>query len=114
MSTAPNPAWNEPLRSEFADDPEMKELVEMFLDDLPDRVASVQSAWRERHLDDLRRLAHQLKGASPGYGFPAIGSAAALLERELNSLAGDPGDRELQTITQRVDELIRLCARATR
>lgn len=114
MSTAPNPAGNEPLRSEFADDPDLKELVEMFLEDLPERVASVRSAWQEGHLDDLRRLAHQLKGASPGYGFPAIGSAAALLERELNSLTGDPGERELHTITQRVSELIQLCTRAIR
>jgi len=96
-----------PLLSEFVDDAEMMELVEMYVSELSDRVASLQRMWEEDSFADLRGLAHQLKGASGGYGFPIITEAAATLEQQLKQGCEDKG-----TLQDSFDQLIVLCKRA--
>lgn len=101
-----------PLISEFADEPEMRELVELFTSELPDRVRSIQDAWSTREITALRRLVHQLRGASAGYGFPTIGRAAGAVEDRLRELSGsdEPG---WQNLRRQVDQLIDLCRSAS-
>lgn len=98
----------EPLLSEFASDPDMQELVAMFVDDLPERVSALERAieQEEAGLEDLIRLAHQLKGAAGGYGFMPITDAA----REVESLARAGG--EVDALRVEVDQLVDLCRRA--
>lgn len=103
MSTPRNP-----LVSEFANDPDMVELVEMFVSEIPDRVESLRTCWNDRDIESLTRLAHQLKGASAGYGFSPIGVAAGDLEQALKSET----DENIQEVTKQLDELIELCNRA--
>lgn len=103
MSTPQNP-----LVSEFANDPDMVELVEMFVSEIPDRVELLRTAWDERDIESLARLAHQLKGASAGYGFSPIGLAAGDLEQSLKSDI----EENLQEVTKQLDELVDLCNRA--
>lgn len=79
----------EPIRSEFADDPEMAELIAAFVDGLAVRLAELKRLWREKRLDEVRQIAHQLKGAAGGYGYPTLGHAAAKLE----ALLADARDR---------------------
>ena len=52
-----------PILSEFASDPDMTELVDIFVGELPERVRAIESARSERNYDIIARLAHQLKGA---------------------------------------------------
>jgi len=99
----------EPLRSRFAGDAEMVELVQEFVQELPRRVESLQGLLRASHFDELRRAAHQLKGAAGGYGFPAISDSAGNVERLLHSGVGQAQIADLQS---RVDELANLCGRA--
>jgi HPt (histidine-containing phosphotransfer) domain-containing protein len=99
------PQGNPPIRSEFAEDPDMVELIEYFVSELPERSSAITACWREQRFDDLRRLAHQLKGASGGYGFPDLGDAAAQLERHLDMQA------EADNLQRDVDELLTLCGR---
>lgn len=101
-----------PLISEFADEPEMRELVQLFTSELPDRVRVIQDAWSTREITSLRRAVHQLKGASAGYGFPTIGQAAGAIEDRLRGLAAsdEPG---WQTLRRQVDQLITLCRSAS-
>lgn len=109
--TKPNPDIPlSPLRSEFANDPEMVELVEAFLAELPQRVASVERAFRAGQADELKRLSHQLRGAAGGYGFPTVGDAAAVVEVGLRN-ASDPS-AALRGMTTQVQELLDLCYRA--
>ncbi|MGB7159386.1 MAG: Hpt domain-containing protein [Tepidisphaeraceae bacterium] len=61
--------------------PGMAKLVVTFVSKLGERCDSIRSAADARDYDALKRLAHQLKGAAGGYGFPAIGDAAAAIER---------------------------------
>jgi signal transduction histidine kinase/CheY-like chemotaxis protein/HPt (histidine-containing phosphotransfer) domain-containing protein len=89
----------EPLASDFADDPDMIDVIRRFVTTLPERVAAMQAAEGAA----LQRLAHQLKGAAGGYGFPAITDAAARLEKAL--VEGTPSREPLA-------ELVALCARA--
>lgn len=96
-----------PLQSEFADDPDMREIVEFFVNDLDARMDSIREAFSRDDRARLKTLAHQLKGAAGGYGFPTIGTAAGAVEREL---LGNQAD--LASLQDKVEELIRLCRSA--
>lgn len=100
-----------PLKSEFAGDPDMVELLEMFLTELPQRIAAIDDAARAGRLSDLQRLAHQLKGASAGYGFPSIGEAAAKVEAGLKLPQPSP-ELTLAAVERSITELLTLCRRA--
>jgi HPt (histidine-containing phosphotransfer) domain-containing protein len=100
------------LVSEFASDPEMRELVEIFVSELPDRVARLTDTWEQTQLEEVKRLAHQLKGASAGYGFPTIGEAAGRLEDGLRATSGGANQINLKNLQRDLDELIDLCNRA--
>lgn len=102
-----------PLFSEFANDPDMQELVEMFVSELPERVDGIVSAFDGHKIDDLKRMAHQLKGAGGGYGFPTIGEAAGNLESSLGRLDDRGEASNVEQITSQVNELVKLCNRAS-
>ncbi len=95
-----------PLISEFADDADMIELVEMFVGELPARVAAIQNALKARDLAGVAHVAHQLKGAAGGYGFPTITDAAGELERSAKTT------EELDRLTEQVRSVADLCHRA--
>ena len=99
-----------PLRSEFANDPEMSEMVGLFLSELPMRIDGVVAAVRSGDADTLRRLAHQIKGAAGGYGFPTVGAAAGKVEQGLKAVT-DPR-AALDAVHAEVRELVELCCRA--
>lgn len=100
-------APSDPVRSEFADDPDMADLVEMFVSEMPDRIGALESCLREQRLGDLQSLAHQLKGAGAGYGFEPVSLIAGRLEASLKTNA------ELDAINAEVNELIDICRRLT-
>lgn len=104
------PASQAPLRSEFASDPDMIELVQEFVQELPSRADSLQTLLQASAYPDLRRLAHQLKGAAGGHGFSPISESAAKVEKMLHATV-DPA--QLQDLRSQVDELVGLCRRAT-
>ena len=62
-----------PLFSEFASDPEMIELIDIFVDELGNRIASLEQAWRDVDHERLRVLSHQLKGRLADTGSPQLG-----------------------------------------
>jgi HPt (histidine-containing phosphotransfer) domain-containing protein len=95
------------LRSEFADDPDMREIVEFFVNDLNARIDSIREAFDRDDRARLKTLAHQLKGAAGGYGFPTIGHAASAVEHELLGHQSD-----IALLGERVEDLIRLCRSA--
>ncbi|MCG3121756.1 MAG: hypothetical protein GIKADHBN_00127 [Phycisphaerales bacterium] len=99
---------SEPIFSDFADDPDMQELVELFAQEMPAKIEKVRSAFEAGRFDDLRRLAHQLKGAAGGYGFGVVGDAAGRLEEHLaTSAAGSAGS--IEQIKKDVQALLDLC-----
>lgn len=106
----PEPSSNPPgqrLVSTFATDPEMAELVGLFVGEIPDRIRAIQEAWSSGSLAELARVAHQLKGSCGGYGFPSIGDQAARVEGLIKS-----GTSDLESVRHEVDGLVELCRRA--
>ena len=74
------PAGAAPLVSALAADAEIARLLDGFVGRLPERLGAMEHALGARDLVGLADLAHQLKGAATGYGFPTITEAAAELE----------------------------------
>lgn len=93
------------LRSVFRDDPDMVELIDLFVAELPERVRLLQDMAAKGDANGLRRLAHQLRGASGGYGFEALGQRAASLEAALKA------ESDADIVRRRVEDLIQLCSR---
>lgn len=98
------------LKSEFAGDPEIGELVEQFVRELPNRVETLRDAFQAGDGLRVRTLAHQLKGAAGGYGFPTIGRAAQAVDEFLRSNGTSEG--ALERVRLSVEELTDLCRRA--
>jgi HPt (histidine-containing phosphotransfer) domain-containing protein len=96
-------------RSIFADDPEMVDIIEMFVSEMPQRIAEFRDCWERRELDRLARLAHQLKGAGGGYGYPALGEAAGKLEQTLKQLVEDGAPVALARLQSEFNALLDLC-----
>jgi signal transduction histidine kinase/DNA-binding response OmpR family regulator len=92
-----------PIVSDVADDRALAEVLAAFVRRLPDRLAAMEQALGHQDLESLAMLAHQMRGAASGYGFPAITEAAAALE----SAAKTHGQVE-----RRLADLALLCRRA--
>jgi HPt (histidine-containing phosphotransfer) domain-containing protein len=71
------------IRSAYENDPDMLEIVREFAGELPARIAKLEAHLAANEMRDLQTLAHQLKGAGGGYGFPQITELAASLESAL-------------------------------
>jgi PAS domain S-box-containing protein len=84
--------------------PGTAKLVEKFLSRLDDRVKGIRSAIEANDRAQLKTLAHQLKGAAGGYGYPRISEAAKALEHS--------GDEETEGLMRQLEELSRICTEA--
>ncbi len=95
METAPTQH-----QSELANDPDMQQLVQDYVAGLPHQVKALQDLLQSNDLKELGRLAHQLKGAGGGYGFPQITKLAAAADRLIKQ--GEP----FESISRQVDDLV--------
>jgi signal transduction histidine kinase/DNA-binding response OmpR family regulator len=93
------------LVSTLVDDADMQEIIREFVRDLPGRSAAILRASRASDIETLKRLAHQLKGAAGGYGFPRITEAAAEVEQAVNEGLDRP------ILESRAEALANLCRR---
>jgi len=100
------PHDSSPLFSSLANDPDLIELVQEFVNELKHRVAAIRSAADTSDLDKVARLAHQLKMAGGSCGFEVIGAAAAELESATRNA------RSIEQIRREMDNLVVLCCRA--
>jgi PAS domain S-box-containing protein len=96
----------EPLISDFADDPDMLEIIEMFIDGLHERIESIQAAFNDRIFTTVSGIAHQLKGAAGGYGYPTLSELGFEVEQLAEQNAPD------QQIEEALTLLIEQCHRA--
>ncbi|QOJ01483.1 MAG: Hpt domain-containing protein [Phycisphaeraceae bacterium] len=104
-----NPAPFRPLRSLFAGDPEMRELVSEFAAELPERAGQIARHAEGRDAAAVMRLAHQLRGAAGAYGFPTIGESAGRIEDALRGLDNPGRTRALEGLRTQIEELAGLC-----
>ncbi|MCE7974384.1 MAG: Hpt domain-containing protein [Leptolyngbya sp. PLA1] len=102
----------QPLRSQLANDPDMQELIGLFIEELPERLRAIECALAERRADDVKRVAHQLRGACGGYGFPVLGVAAGKVEDAVRAMPSP--EANLADVKAGVEELVDLCRRVVR
>jgi HPt (histidine-containing phosphotransfer) domain-containing protein len=100
-----------PIVSSMASDADMAELIEMYVDEMGCRTQSLRSYMDSQNWKMLANEAHKIRGSAGGHGFEVIGGAAAQLEDNLRSAAGQE-QQVVQNVKQQVDELIALCLRA--
>ena len=93
----------EPIYSSLGGDADLGQLVEMFVDEMPQRIADLLDRLHTFDWPGLRIVAHQLKGSAGSHGFPLISPAAARLEDALRQ------QRPYEEIRQFVNEVVELC-----
>ncbi|MFV2058002.1 MAG: response regulator, partial [Thiohalomonadales bacterium] len=73
-----------PIVSQLLDsDPDLIDLLEKFVRTLPSMISDIQLAAQKHAWKELQALAHDLKGVSGNYGFPALCNLAAEIENHL-------------------------------
>ena len=98
-------AAREPLYSALAADPDLAEIVELFVAELPGRLSALRRAFETGDRELVGRLAHQLKGAGGSYGFDALTHSAAQLEKAAR------GDQSNQLLQAALDQLAATASR---
>lgn len=93
------------LYSSLASDPDLGEIVDMFVEEMPARVQALADCLSSGDWTQLGRYAHQMKGACGSYGFDQLTVPAARLEHACR----DTQDEGL--IRDALEELTSLCQR---
>ncbi len=98
---------SELIYSCLSEDEDLREIVALFVNEMPSRIAKIEEEFSSQSWSELERTVHQLKGAAGSYGFAQLSPAAGALE----SLIRDEAD--LKEITEAKDNLVQLCKRIT-
>lgn len=92
------------ITSFLVDKPDYHKTIDMFVNNLPDRINDMQNALDEGNLQDLAFKVHALKGLGGFAGFPIYTERAKSLEQSIQT-------DELSDVRQQLDELVQLCMR---
>ncbi|MBI2479381.1 MAG: Hpt domain-containing protein [Planctomycetia bacterium] len=87
-------------------DPDLGDLVEMFVEEMPQRVARIRACWDRADMEGLGRAAHQLKGAAGSYGFEELTPALTRLDHSVRMA------RSEAEILNAIEEVAELCSLA--
>jgi histidine phosphotransfer protein HptB len=93
------------VRSEFSDDADFNELLQIFAETLPEKGRTLRALHSSGNVEEVRVRAHQLKGAGGGFGFPGLTAASAELEQ---ACRGQNADRIAQALDDLVEYLERI------
>lgn len=99
---------HEPVLSNMLREPGMAELIDEFVDHLPEQIRDYELAFLAQDWKRLLMAAADLKGRAGMHGFESISTAAT----ELDEALANPADR--QVIRARLNQLTRLCFSARR
>jgi HPt (histidine-containing phosphotransfer) domain-containing protein len=87
------------LRSSLpTDDSEIREIVQEFVDSVPERISAISAALDANEYEELARLAHALKGCGGTAGFDCFTEPAARIEQLAKA-------HQLEEIRQPLQEL---------
>ncbi len=106
MAVSQTSGGSAPLYSTLSGDPDLGAIVEMFVEEIPERVDNLIRCLNRGDWEQMRRAAHQLKGAAGSYGFAPITSGAASLEDTIRQAQPEAD------IRRACDELVNLCRQA--
>ena len=97
------PLITKPQYSTLADDPDLGDLVDQFVCELPERTQLLERGVESGDWEQVRRVAHQLRGALGSYGFHALSQLAGRVDTLLATRA-DSG-----RVMQAIEELLGGC-----
>ncbi|HEX5445541.1 MAG TPA: Hpt domain-containing protein [Pirellulales bacterium] len=95
----------EPILSTLADDPDLGSIVELYVAEMPDRIATLVAQFDAGDRTGLTTTAHQIKGAAGSHGFHQVTPPAARLEAALHA------DRPEAEIAEALEALLDVCRR---
>lgn len=95
----------QPIHSELHDDPDLGELVELFVGELPAKMRVLRESFAAGRTEDVRRLAHQLRGSAGSYGFDGLTQQAGRVEDALRAGVSHA------VLTHEFDALLEIMAR---
>ncbi len=96
-----------PIYSNLALDEDLRDIVVLFVEEMPDRITKIESQFQSADWHALERTVHQLKGAAGSYGFPKLSPAAAVVEDLIKA------DASAAEIGKEVANLVSLCRLVT-
>lgn len=85
-------------------DPDLKELIPLFLQCRKDDVTTIRALIKESNFDKVRLLGHNMKGSGEGYGFPPVTEIGNRIEEAATA-------KDEQAILDAVSELANYVAR---
>lgn len=92
------------IYSDLAVDPDLAELVDLFVAEIPNRIEQLTSAAATDDWEGVRRVAHQMKGAAGSYGFSPVTTVAARVEDSIRTGC------EEATLRMAVADLEQICS----
>ncbi len=95
-----------PISSQFDQDEDLADLIPMFIDELETRVQQLRDAFEAEDSHTLREVAHKVRGAAGGYGFPDLTDFAGQVEDAIRSGASTA------EVHEELGELLGLCQAA--
>ena len=82
------------------------ELIDVFLEDAPQRIQAVRSALADRNADAVYRAAHALKGSAGNFGAPEVVSRANRLEALARENGLDAAGIEFEFLETDMNQLV--------
>ncbi|HJU43696.1 MAG TPA: Hpt domain-containing protein [Vicinamibacterales bacterium] len=79
----------------------LKEILSVFLNEVPRRIDRLKAAWREGQAADVQRAAHSLTGSSGNIGADALSEVCRAIDER--SKAGELRSEELQDLISALD-----------
>ena len=93
------------IYSRLGSDHDLEDILNQFVEEMPGRVGKLLRQLDDENWTELRRTAHQLKGAAGSYGFEPISPAASRVEHAISE------NESVEQIHEAVTELVDLCGR---
>ena len=84
--------------SKLADDPDLKEVAEIFLENLAIQVEQLKQMLEHSQMEELAYLAHNLKGSGGSAGFNVISEKARVLEQAVKA-------QEIAKVKETINEI---------
>lgn len=85
----------------------MEDLVAGFVERLPQQLTELRQAVNQEDTENLKRLAHQLKGAAGGYGFMPVSEQAAAVEASVREGRAASETKEAVTCLEEICARVR-------
>ena len=93
------------IKSRFASDPRIMEIIPEFVDGLPLKVCTMMDSLESNDLDGVQKIVHQLLGACGGYGFAEVTEPARSVEQSIKA------GKDIESVRAEINSLVAVVRR---